>query len=122
VLGARPDWTWDDVEYLDEGEHGWNLNRPALRRAMQDAMDRKYDILVVPWRQDRFSRDPEDIKHSLRTLLALGVSVFIEGRLLDSRDAYKAERMMIGIRAEVSAEEINKLHDATRRGIGRAKA
>jgi DNA invertase Pin-like site-specific DNA recombinase len=116
------DWTWDGVEYVDEGEHGWNLDRPSLRRAVQDARDGKYDILVVPWRQDRLSRDPEDIKHLIRTLVSLGVGVFVNGKLLDSRDAYKSERLMVGILAEVSAEELSKLHDATSRGIGRAKA
>jgi DNA invertase Pin-like site-specific DNA recombinase len=84
-------------------------------------MRREYDILVVPWRQDRFSRDPEDIKHLLRTFIVLGIAVWIEGRLLDSREAYKSERMMIGIRAEVSGEELAKLHDATRRGMKAAK-
>src|SRR2546427_3716800 len=120
-LKAHPEWAWDGKEYSDEGQHGWNINRPQLRKAISDGMKVQYDILVVPWRQDRFSRDPEDIKHLLRTFIVLGIGVWMEGRLLDSRESYKAERMMIGIRAEVSSEELSKLHDATRRGMQTAK-
>ena len=41
--------------YVDRGVSGKKDSRPQLNRMMQDAHERKFDVVVV-WRFDRFAR------------------------------------------------------------------
>jgi predicted site-specific integrase-resolvase len=50
--------------YVDNGVSGKKDSRPQLNRMMQDAHERRFDVVVV-WRFDRFARS---VSHLLRAL------------------------------------------------------
>jgi hypothetical protein len=50
--------------YVDNGFSGKKDSRPQLNRMMQDAHERRFDVVVV-WRFDRFARS---VSHLLRAL------------------------------------------------------
>ena len=55
------------AEYEDKGRSGKDLNRPGLRRALQDARDGLWDGLLI-YHNDRLSRNTEDALAIARTL------------------------------------------------------
>lgn len=56
-------WEVHDV-YEDDGYSGKDLDRPAMRRLIQDARDRRFDVVVV-YKLDRLSRRQKDVLHLL---------------------------------------------------------
>lgn len=53
--------------YEDEGFSGGNINRPEFQRMMNDAENKKFDILIC-YRLDRISRNVADFSTTLQTL------------------------------------------------------
>ena len=60
------------VIYEDEGFSGGNLNRPAFKRMMQAAQERRLRAVIV-YRLDRISRNISDFSGLIGTLSRLGV-------------------------------------------------
>jgi len=60
-------------EYLDEGVSGSRESRPALNRLMNDAKQRKFDILLV-WKIVRFGRSLKHLVNSLAELESIGIA------------------------------------------------
>src|SRR5882672_2286022 len=73
-------------EYVDHGVSGAKESRPALNRLMNDARQRKFDIVSV-WRIDRYGRSLRHLVNSLADLESVGV-VFVS--LRDSIDLTSA--------------------------------
>lgn len=105
-----PPWVYGDI-----GGRGWDINRPALRRLLNDAAVHKFSALVV-WRQDRLARTA-DVMRLVGALLSLGVQVFLEGRMYTSSDD-----LAIKVREMVSEEELNKMSVAIGGGLQKARA
>lgn len=65
-LCKKQGWEVSEV-YIDNGFSGGNMDRPGLRKMLQDAKDKKFDILFV---QDvnMLSRWPEDALEISKTL------------------------------------------------------
>lgn len=61
------------VIYEDEGFSGGNLNRPAFRRMMEAARQRKFQAIIV-YRLDRISRNVSDFSGLIEELSRLNVS------------------------------------------------
>ncbi len=58
--------------YVDRGVSGKKDSRPQLNRMMQDAHERRFDVVVV-WRFDRFARSVSHLLRALETFNSLGV-------------------------------------------------
>src|SRR5260370_40789396 len=58
--------------YVDNGVSGKKDSRPQLNRMMQDAHERRFDVVVV-WRFDRFARSVSHLLRALESFNALGV-------------------------------------------------
>src|SRR5215472_7727334 len=58
--------------YVDNGVSGKKDSRPHLNRMMQDAHQRRFDVVVV-WRFDRFARSVSHLLRALETFNSLGV-------------------------------------------------
>src|ERR1700694_668272 len=58
--------------YVDNGVSGKKDSRPQLNRMMQDAHERKFDVVVV-WRFDRFARSVSHLLRALETFQSLGI-------------------------------------------------
>jgi site-specific DNA recombinase len=57
----RRDWEVHDI-YVDNGYSGKKDSRPQLNKMMQDAHERRFDVVVV-WRFDRLARS---VSHLVR--------------------------------------------------------
>src|SRR5215470_7238909 len=60
-------------QYLDRGVSGSKESRPALNQLMNDARQRRFDILLV-WKIDRFGRSLKHLVNSLAELEDLGIA------------------------------------------------
>jgi DNA invertase Pin-like site-specific DNA recombinase len=105
-------------EYLDEGVSGSRESRPALNRLMNDAKQRKVDILLV-WKIDRFGRSLKHLVNSLAELESSGVA-FVSFR--DSLDlSSPAGRLMAQLLGAISEFERSLITERVRAGIRNAK-
>jgi len=106
--------------YLDCGVSGSKESRPALNRLMNDARQRKFDILLV-WKIDRFGRSLKHLVNSLAELEEVGVA-FVS--LRDSLDlSSPAGRLMAQLLGAISEIERSLITERVRAGIrnGRSK-
>lgn len=59
--------------YCDEGISAYSTRRPALQKLVEDAKQRKFD-LVLAYKLDRFSRNLKDLLNLVDELSGYGVS------------------------------------------------
>ena len=105
-------------EYLDEGVSGTRESRPALNNLMNDAKQRKFDILLV-WKIDRFGRSLKHLVNSLAELESIGIA-FVSFR--DSLDlSSPAGRLMAQLLGAISEFERSLITERVRAGIRNAK-
>ena len=104
--------------YLDCGVSGSKESRPALNRLMNDARQRKFDILLV-WKIDRFGRSLKHLVNSLAELENVGVA-FVS--LRDSLDlSSPAGRLMAQLLGAISEFERSLITERVRAGIRNAR-
>ena len=72
-VAKHPDWEASE-EYIDTGGFKDIEKRPALNRMMQDAAERRFDVLAVS-SLSRLSRDSEQARMMLEHLRQHGVQV-----------------------------------------------
>src|SRR5580700_2241608 len=83
--GQNPDFQTREIEeycqrrgfeifsvYVDRGVSGKKASRPALNRMMEDAHERRFDVIVVT-RFDRFARSVSHLLRALETFNVLGI-------------------------------------------------
>src|SRR5215469_5782422 len=109
----RRDWRIVE-EYLDVGVSGSRESRPALNRLMNDARQRKFDIILV-WKIDRFGRSLKHLVNSLAELESVGVA-FVS--LRDSLDlSSPSGRLMAQLLGAISEFERSLIIERVRAGI-----
>ncbi|MCL4678076.1 MAG: recombinase family protein [Alphaproteobacteria bacterium] len=95
--------------YTDHGISGASMiRRPSLQKMMQDAADRKFDVVIAE-ALDRLSRDQEDIAGIYKRLAFAGVKVITlsEGEI---------NEMHIGLKGTMNALFLKDLAAKTHRG------
>ena len=60
-------------EYVDHGVNGAKESRPVLNRLMDDAKQRRFDVVAV-WKIDRFGRSLKHLVNALAELESLRVA------------------------------------------------
>jgi len=114
-------WVVHD-EYIDRAS-GADPNRPALKRLLADAMQRKFMNILV-WRWDRFSREPMYVAvgrvQKLRER-GVGLKSLMESWLDTAQENPMADLIM-AVLAWAAAEERKKISDRTKAGIRRLRA
>ena len=58
--------------YQDDGISGYTTERPALKKLLKDAKDKKFDLVLV-YKIDRFSRNLKDMLNLVDELFSYGV-------------------------------------------------
>lgn len=67
---------WDDYRlYVDDGQTGTNIDRPALQRMLAHISDKRVDTVVV-YKLDRLSRKQKDVLHLLEDVFDKNGVVF----------------------------------------------
>lgn len=89
---------WQIVDYyIDEGYSGKNLDRPAMKKLITDAQNKKFDIVAV-WKLDRISRRQQHVLYLIEDVFNvhnIGFSSVTEN--IDTSNP--AGRAMVGVLA-----------------------
>jgi DNA invertase Pin-like site-specific DNA recombinase len=110
---------WEVVgEYVDKGVSGAKESRPELNRLMQNAKQRKFDVLLV-WKLDRFGRSLKHLVTALADLESLGVT-FVS--LRDGFDlSTPSGRLMFQVIGAMGEFERNLIRERVRAGMAHAR-
>jgi DNA invertase Pin-like site-specific DNA recombinase len=73
-------------EYVDQGVSGAKTSRPALDRLMDDAAQKKFDVVLI-WRFDRFGRSTLHLLNCLETFKKLGIDFVSTTEQIDTSTA-----------------------------------
>ena len=105
--------------YEDKGYTGTNSNRPMLRQVLQDAKQRRFDIVLV-WKLDRWGRSLREIVLMLQELADYGVEFC---SLKDSIDLSTSQgRLMMHLLAAFAQFEADVIKIRVLAGLEHAKA
>jgi DNA invertase Pin-like site-specific DNA recombinase len=111
---------WQVFEcYVDNGFSGKKDSRPQLNRMMQDAHERKFDVVVV-WRFDRFARSVSHLLRALETFNALGIQFVSLSEQVDT--STPTGKMVFTVLGAVAELERNLIVERVRAGLRHARA
>jgi DNA invertase Pin-like site-specific DNA recombinase len=108
-------------EFIDEGYTAKNTDRPAFKEMMDQARQRKFDVLLV-WKLDRLSRSLKDLITTLDELGHLRVDfISYDNKIDTSSPTGKLVFQIIGAVAEFERDIISErvkagLKNAKRKG------
>jgi DNA invertase Pin-like site-specific DNA recombinase len=114
----RQGWQIFDL-YVDNGVSGKKDSRPQLNRMMQDAHNRRFDVVVV-WRFDRFARSVSHLLRALETFNALGIDFVSLCEQINTNTP--TGKLIFTILGAVSEGERNLIAERVRSGLRNAKA
>jgi Site-specific recombinases, DNA invertase Pin homologs len=115
---GRRGWQVYDT-YVDNGFSGKKDSRPSLNRMMQDAHERRFDVVVV-WRFDRFARSVSHLLRALETFNALGVQFVSLSEQVDT--STPTGKMVFTVLGAVAELERNLIVERVRAGLRHARA
>jgi DNA invertase Pin-like site-specific DNA recombinase len=105
-------------EFVDEGYTGKNTDRPAFKEMMDEARQRKFDLVLV-WKLDRLSRSLKDLIGTLDELGHLGIDfISYDNKIDTSSPTGKLVFQVIGAVAEF---ERNIISERVKAGLRNAK-
>ena len=106
-------------EFIDEGYTGSNTKRPAYNAMLDDARQKKFDLLLV-WKLDRLSRSLKDLITTLDELGHLGVDfISYDNKMDTSTPTGKLVYQIVGAVAEFEKDIIR---ERVKAGLKNAKA
>ncbi|MGB7680369.1 MAG: recombinase family protein [Candidatus Acidiferrales bacterium] len=114
----RRGWHIHDV-YVDNGVSGKKDSRPQLNRLMQDAHERRFDVIVV-WRFDRFARSVSHLLRALETFNALDIQFVSLSEQVDT--STPMGKMVFTVLGAVAELERNLIVERVRAGLRHARA
>src|SRR5215831_5100364 len=114
----RRGWEVHDT-YVDNGYSGKKDSRPQLNRMMQDAHERRFDVVVV-WRFDRFARSVSHLLRALETFNSLGVQFVSLSEQVDT--STPTGKMVFTVLAAVAELERNLTVERVRAGLRHARS
>jgi DNA invertase Pin-like site-specific DNA recombinase len=114
----RRGWNIFDC-YVDNGFSGKKDSRPQLNRMMQDAHERRVDVVVV-WRFDRFARSVSHLLRALETFNSLGVQFVSLSEQVDT--STPMGKMVFTVLGAVAELERNLIVERVRAGLRNARA
>jgi DNA invertase Pin-like site-specific DNA recombinase len=114
----RKGWQIHDI-YVDNGFSGKKDFRPQLNRMMQDAHERRFDVVVV-WRFDRFARSVSHLLRALETFGALGIQFVSLSEQVDT--STPTGKMVFTVLGAVAELERNLIVERVRAGLRHARA
>jgi DNA invertase Pin-like site-specific DNA recombinase len=105
--------------YVDTGFSGKKDSRPQLNRMMQDAHERRFDVVIV-WRFDRFARSVSHLLRALETFGALGIEFVSLSEQVDT--STPTGKMVFTVLGAVAELERNLIVERVRAGLRHARA
>jgi DNA invertase Pin-like site-specific DNA recombinase len=114
----RRGWEVHDT-YVDNGYSGKKDSRPNLNRMMQDAHERRFDVIVV-WRFDRFARSVSHLLRALEIFNSLGIQFVSLSEQVDT--STPTGKMVFTVLGAVAELERNLIVERVRAGLRHARA
>ncbi len=105
--------------YVDRGVSGRKDSRPQLNRMMEDAHQRRFDVVVVA-RFDQFARSVSHLLRALETFNALGVQFVSLAEQVDT--STPTGKMVFTVLGAVSELERNLVVERVLSGLRHARA
>jgi DNA invertase Pin-like site-specific DNA recombinase len=105
--------------YVDKGVSGKKDSRPQLNRMMEDAHQRRFDVVVVA-RFDRFARSVSHLLRALETFNALGIQFVSLAEQVDT--STPTGKMIFTVLGAVSELERNLIVERVHAGLRHARA
>jgi DNA invertase Pin-like site-specific DNA recombinase len=105
--------------YVDNGFSGKKDSRPQLNRMMQDAHERRFDVVVV-WRFDRFARSVSHLLRALETFNSLRIQFVSLSEQVDT--STPTGKMVFTVLGAVAELERNLITERVRAGLRHARA
>src|SRR6266446_9490829 len=105
--------------YVDNGVSGKKDSRPQLNRMVQDAHERRFDVVVV-WRFDRFARSVSHLLRALETFHALGIEFVSLSEQMDT--STPTGKMTFTVLGAVAELERSLIAERVRAGLRNARA
>lgn len=91
----RAGWS-EPAEYVEKASGKAGAKRPIQRRLLDDAQQRKIDVLLI-WKLDRFGRSMQDLIANIQTLDQSGVRLIVPSQGIDTDNKSPMGRFIIGI-------------------------
>jgi DNA invertase Pin-like site-specific DNA recombinase len=113
----RRGWQVYDT-YVDNGVSGKKDSRPQLNRMMQDAHERRFDVVVV-WRFDRFARSVSHLLRALEGFNAQGIQFVSLSEQVDT--STPMGKMVFTVLGAVAELERNLIVERVRAGLRHAR-
>ena len=110
---------WTVIGIYEDKATGTNAQRPQLKRLMQDARARKFNIIIA-WKLDRFFRSLKDLVLTLEELENLSVQFVSLKDQIDLTTA--AGRLLMQIIGAMAEFEASLIQERVRAGLAAAKA
>jgi DNA invertase Pin-like site-specific DNA recombinase len=114
----RRGWHLFDT-YIDNGFSGKKDSRPQLNRMMQDAHERRFDVVVV-WRFDRFARSVSHLLRALDTFNTHGIQFVSLSEQVDT--STPTGKMVFTVLGAVAELERNLIVERVRAGLRHARS
>ena len=105
--------------YVDRGVCGKKESRPQLNRMMEDAHERRFDVIVVA-QFDRFARSVSHLLRALETFNALGIQFVSLAEQVDT--STRTGKMIFTVLGAVSELERNLIVERVHSGLRHARA
>ena len=87
---------WDITEIYQDVISGAKISRPGLKRLMEDARARKFDVLLV-WKLDRFGRSLADCLNNIQELERWRIRFIATTQNLDTDEKNPASRFLLHV-------------------------
>ena len=105
-------------EYVDTGWSGTKASRPELNRLMNDAGQRKFDVILC-WKLDRFGRSLLHCKSALQELQGHGVRFIATSQNIDTDESNPAARFLLHILMAAAEFERELIRERSMAGLKR---
>jgi DNA invertase Pin-like site-specific DNA recombinase len=105
--------------YVDRGVSGKKASRPQLNKMMEDAHQRRFDVIVVT-RFDRFARSVSHLLRAFETLNALGIQFVSLAEQVDTSTA--TGKMIFTVAGMLNELERNLIVERVHSGLRHARA
>lgn len=108
-------------EYVDTGFSGKNANRPNIKRCLDDARLRKFDVILV-WKLDRWGRTVSQLSTDIQNLDSMGIRFIAVTQGLDTDKSNPGAKLMLHIMSAIAEFERELILERIHAGIKQAKA
>jgi DNA invertase Pin-like site-specific DNA recombinase len=111
----RSKWYLFDL-YVDEGFSGFRRDRPQLKRLLEDANLKRFDIVLV-WKIDRFARSVQQLNEYIQTFDRLNVRFIIPSQSIDTDQRNPTARLLLNMLGVLSEFERDLIRERVNAGM-----